>query len=106
MNRWPLLGFVSNFENNFATRVASRDLFLGFHRFGQRERLRDDYLDFLLVDQPANFGELIRIRLHTERRASNLVFIQLRLIDLGDERNVKAPFFHHAVGRGQGILTD
>jgi hypothetical protein len=31
-------------------RRASRDLFLGFHYFGKRERLRHNHFDFLLVD--------------------------------------------------------
>jgi len=56
--RIGLLRFLSDSENDFAACVTSRDLLLGFHRFGKWERLRDDYLDFLFVDQLADLSEL------------------------------------------------
>jgi hypothetical protein len=65
-NRWLLLRFIGDFENDLATCVTSRDLFLRFDRFGKWERLRHDYLDFLLVDQLANFSKLTRIRFNTD----------------------------------------
>jgi hypothetical protein len=58
-----LFRFVSDFQNNFPARVTSGDLFLRFRRFRERERLRDNYFDFLFVDQFANLSELIRSRL-------------------------------------------
>jgi hypothetical protein len=59
-----LLRFVSDFEYDLTPRVTRRDLLLRFHCFGKRERLRNDYLDFTLVDQFANLGQLIRICLY------------------------------------------
>jgi len=50
LNSWLLFWFVGNFENNLATRVTSRDLFLGFNCFRKRERARHNHFDFLLVN--------------------------------------------------------
>ena len=56
---WVLLWLVSDFENNLAARVTSRDLFLRFCRVRKRERLRNNHLDFLLVDQLTDLRQLI-----------------------------------------------
>jgi hypothetical protein len=50
VNSWLLFGFLGNFENNLASRVTGRDLFLGLNCFRKWERLRHDHFDFLLVD--------------------------------------------------------
>jgi hypothetical protein len=50
---------VSDFENNLAARVTSRDLFLRFRGVCEWERLGDDYLDLVFVDQFADLSELI-----------------------------------------------
>jgi hypothetical protein len=50
---------VSEFRSNFIAGVTRCDLLLRFDSFGKWERLRNDYLDFTLVDQFANLGRLI-----------------------------------------------
>src|SRR6266478_5087012 len=42
--------FVGNLENDLPARVTSCDLFVGFPRLGERQRLRNNYPDFLFID--------------------------------------------------------
>src|SRR5881227_827303 len=52
-----------NTDKTTAIEPTSCDLFMSFHCFRKRERLRHDDFDFLLVDQFADLGKLVRIRL-------------------------------------------
>ena len=59
VNGRSLLRLVGNFENDFAARVTGSDLFLRLRGVCEWERLRDDYLDLVFVDQFTDLSEVI-----------------------------------------------
>ena len=86
--------------------MASRGLFLGLGRVAQRKSLRDDDLDFPLLNQFRDFSQLVGIWCHAQRRPADSMLLQFRWIRASDDRDNKSALLHHAVGALQGILAD
>ena len=62
-------------------------------RVGQQETLGNDDLDFPLIDQPSDFGQLIALRFDLKGYAANPVFVQLRLIDAPNKTHQDSTLF-------------
>ena len=58
------LRFRRDLQHNFSSRVMGRRLLKRFNCLGQGQHFSHHRLDLLGFDQPYNFIQLIRIRLH------------------------------------------